>query len=43
VLKDDAMKKKPESLEELLARDLDAWRAAKEAIAKAQRSSRGSP
>jgi hypothetical protein len=33
------MKDRPESLEELLTRDLNAWRAAKAAIEKARLSS----
>jgi hypothetical protein len=37
---DAAMNDRPEPLEELLARDLDAWRAAKAAIEKARLSSR---
>ena len=34
------MNDRPETLEELLTRDLDAWRAAKDAIEKARLSSR---
>jgi hypothetical protein len=34
------MKNRPESLEELLTRDLNAWHAAKAAIEKARMSSR---